>query len=674
MEIDPITLSVINNYLTNTCREMGIAMMKTSYSSIFNEGLDFSCVIFDARGELIAQAEFCPAQLGAIKYTVGWSLEEIGLKTLKPGDVFIQNDPYKGGCHLPEHTVLKPVYFNDKLFGFVANIAHITEIGGKAPGGFAADATDIYQEGLRIPPIKIMEGGKHINDVWKLILSNHRTPSITWGDFHAMIGSLTIAEKRLIGLIDRYGIETINTATGDLLDYSERCMREEIRELPDGESTFEDFVANDGVVRDKKYKIKVTLLVIGDEIIVDYTGSDRQARGPINCTYGVTVSATYNAIFNVTNPGIPHNSGCYRPIHIIAPAGTIVNVTHPAPEVGGNSEIHERIVDVLFGAFSKYVPDRVMASSGGTSCNFLSGGFHPATNKYWTYYHIEGCGWGGQERQDGNDSQCPINGNCRNTPIEVLETKYPYRILDYSLVTDSGGPGKNRGGLASRRIMEVTSPEITVSAMIDRMEVKPFGLFNGKEAAPTGLFIKKHGDKKFRTFSEVFGTVSPNKFSGIRLTAGDQVLIQSAGGGGFGNPLSRDPSIVLRDVENGFVSVDSAFKEYGVEIEKKDGKYIIKKLHRPQDIADLKNLAKPDNITSIIKDLKKIEKGKWVDRSTALYETEGITCDLCGKIIPRKYWKNESRDAAMKFCDSKCYNLYRNYWKPRYEGSVKSIP
>jgi N-methylhydantoinase B/oxoprolinase/acetone carboxylase alpha subunit len=665
--IDSITLNVINNFLTNTCREMGMAMMKTSYSSIFNEGLDFSCVIFDAQGELIAQAEFNPAQLGAIKYTVSWTLEEIGLNTLNPGDVVIHNDPYKGGCHLPEHTVVKPVYFNNELFGFVANIAHITEIGGKAPGGFAADATEIYQEGLRIPPIKIMRGGKHVRDVWKLIMSNHRTPSMTWGDLHAMIGSLTIAEKRLMELVDRYGIATINDATKELLDYSERCMRGEIRELPDGESSFEDYIANDGVVQNKSYKIKVTIVVSDDEMIVDYTGSDKQAMGPINCTYGVTASATYNAVFNVTNPEIPHNSGCYRPIHIIAPAGTVVNVTHPAPEVGGNSEIHERIVDVLFGALSQFVPDRVMASSGGTSCNFLSGGVHPDTNKYWAYYHIEGCGWGGQERQDGNNSQCPINGNCRNTPIEVLETKYPYRVREYNLVTDSGGAGKRRGGLASRRILEVTAPEITVSAMIDRMEVKPFGLFGGKEATSTGLYIKRAGDTDFRTFSEVFGTVSPNKFSGIRVHKGDQILIQSAGGGGFESPQLREPEAVLKDVEDGFVSVNNAFKEYGVEIEEENGKYVIKGLHRESTPNRTAESVKSERAICKINDAVSEKSGKWVERASALYETEGITCDVCGKIMPRKYWMVNYNDAVMKFCDSDCQNMYEIYWKPRYE-------
>ena len=677
--IDAITLNVINNSLTNICREMGIAMMRTSYSSIFNEGLDFSCVIFDARGEMIAQAEFCPAQLGAIKYTVAWTLEELGPGYFQPGDVVIHNDPYRGGCHVPEHMFLKPVYIKDRLFGYVANIGHITEIGGKAPGGFAADATDVYQEGLRIPPIKIMQGGRHVDDVWKLIAANHRTPATTWGDFHAMIGSLSIAERRLVELVDRYGVSTIELAAESILDYSERCMRAEIGEIPDGESSFEDYVANDGVVPDKRYRIRVSLVVNGDEILVDFTGSDRQARGPINCTYGVTASATYNAIFHVTDPEIPHNSGCYRPIRIIAPAATVVNVVHPAPEVGGNSEIHERIVDVLFGALSRFVPDRVMASSGGTSCNFLSGGIHPATRQYWAYYQIDGCGWGGQMRQDGNSAQCPTNGNCRNTPVEVLETKYPFRVLEYRLIPDSGGPGKNRGGLATQKIMEVTAPEVTVSAMIDRMEVSPFGLFDGKEGASTGLYVRPAGASEFRTFCDVFGTVSPNKFSGIRLHRGDRVLIRSAGGGGYGDPLAREPEAVLEDVREGWVSAEAALAEYGLQPAEEGGELTVRASNR-KDSGSEPDPGLPGEIGRAEAfrfnmldsgNAAKLEAaGRWIQRSAALYETEGVTCDLCGKIMPRRFWQVHMKEGAKRFCDSGCHELYRSYWKPRYETQL----
>ena len=320
-----VTQSVIHNRLVMICREMGIAMMKTSYSTIFNEGLDFSCVIFNRDGEMIAQAEFCPAQLGAILYTVRWAIDEYGLENFDPDDVLIHNDPYRGGCHMPEHTIIKPVYYDDELFGFVANIGHVAEIGGMAPGSFAATATEVYQEGLRLPLVKIMRRGEYVQDIWKIILANHRTPRHTWGDFHAMIGSLHIAERRLHELLDQYGVAVINEACTALMDHAERWMREEIRQIPNGEYSFEDCVEDDGATSDPSW-IRVTMVVRDDEIIADFSDSDPQAKGIVNATYGVTASATYNALFHVTDNEIPHNSGCYRPIKIIAPPGTVMNV------------------------------------------------------------------------------------------------------------------------------------------------------------------------------------------------------------------------------------------------------------------------------------------------------------------------------------------------------------
>ena len=371
-----VTQSVIHNRLVMICREMGIAMMKTSYSTIFNEGLDFSCVIFNRDGEMIAQAEFCPAQLGAILFTVRWAIDEYGLENFEPDDVLIHNDPYRGGCHMPEHTIIKPVYYADELFGFVANIGHVAEIGGMAPGSFAATATEVYQEGLRLPLVKIMRRGEYVQDIWKIILANHRTPRHTWGDFHAMIGSLHIAERRLHELLDQYGVPVINEACTALMDHADRWMREEIRQIPNGEYSFEDCVEDDGATNNPTW-IRVTMVVRDDEIIADFSESDPQAKGIVNATYGVTASATYNALFHVTDNEIPHNSGCYRPIKIIAPPGTVMNVQHPAPSVGGNTETHPRIVDIILGALSQVIPERVAAAEGGTSCNFLFGGTPP---------------------------------------------------------------------------------------------------------------------------------------------------------------------------------------------------------------------------------------------------------------------------------------------------------
>lgn len=565
-KIDLVTLSVIHNHQVNICREMGIAMMKTSYSPIFNEGLDFSCVIFSRDGEMIAQAEFNPAQLGAIQYTVGWAIAEYGLDGFEPGDVVIHNDPYRGGAHMPEHTVIKPVYHDGELFGFVANIAHLAEIGGMAPGSFAATATEVYQEGLLLPPVKIMRLGEYVQDIWKIVLANHRTPKNTWGDFHAMIGSLHIAERRLHELLDKYGAEFVNRANTELMDHAERWMREEIRQIPNGEYSFEDCIEDDGVTTDTTW-IRVTMVVRDDEIIADYSDSDPQAKGCVNATFGATASATYNAIFHVTDKEIPHNAGCYRPIRIIAPHGSIVNVKHPGPSVAGNTESHPRMVDLILGAMSKAIPERVAAAEGGTACNFLFGGHHPETGEYYADYHFEGGGWGGRRHMDGNSAVIIPNGNSRNTPVEVFETRYPWLTHSYELVQDSAGAGRHRGGLGTRRVLEVVEPaEITISAVFERMQVSPWGLFGGGDADNSAILVKKKGDDRFRTFSEVYGTVSAAKFANCVVAPGDQVLLQAPGGGGYGEVSLRDPELVLHDVEQGLISEEAAREAYKVAI------------------------------------------------------------------------------------------------------------
>lgn len=565
LAIDQVTLTVIDNYLTTTCREMGVAMMRTAFSPIFNESLDFSCVIFDKRGQLIAQAEFCPSQIGTIKYTIEWMLEELGYDIYKPGDVLIMNDPYRGSGHVPEHTILKAVFHEGEIVAFVANCAHLAEPGAKAPGGLAGDATDIFQEGLRIPPIWLMREGEDQDDIWKLILSNHRTPMVTYGDLKAMIGSVNVAERRLTNLIQSYGLDVLNAATQDLINIAERRMREEIRQIPDGRYTFDDVIEDDGVTAGT-YTIQCEVTVEDDELTADFAGSSAQCVGPMNATYAVTASAVFNALLHLTDPTIPRNEGCYTPIHIVAPPGTIVNCQYPAPLVGGNTEVSPRITDIIFGALSDAIPERVPASLGGTSCCFLFGGKHPDTGQLYSHFHFEGVGWGGRPNKDGNSQVIVINGNCRNTPVEIFENRYPLTIEKYRLLEDSGGPGKNRGGLGIERVFTVQSPEITVSALFNRMEVQPFGLHGGHPGRSSGIYVRRAGETEWQTFKQEFGTTSPSKFSNIVLYQGDQVKIIAPGGGGWGNPLEREPDRVLRDVIEGFVTPEAALQEYGLAV------------------------------------------------------------------------------------------------------------
>ena len=563
--MDQVTLTVIDNYLTSTCRDMGVTMMTTAYSPIFNESLDFSCVIFDPAGQMLAQAEFCPSQIGTIKFTVTWTIAELGLDAFEEGDVVLHNDPYRGSGHVPEHMLLKPVFWEGELVAFVANVAHMSEIGAKTPGGLCGDATEIFQEGLLLPPVKIKRRGEDVQDVWKIVLSNHRTPRVTYGDFRAMMGSLDLAERRVHKLIADYGLGMVREATGDLLVISERRMRAEIEQIPDGTYAFEDAIEDDGIT-DASYPMKLLLTIDGGEVIADFTGSAPQAVGPVNAIYAVTASAIYNAFLHLTDPTIPRNEGCYRPFTIIAPPGTIVNCSFPAPVAGGNTETSPRITDMVFGALQQAIPDRVAASCGGTSSPFLFGGTDPRTGEPYAHFHFEGVGWGGRLGKDGNNMVVTINGNCRNTPVEVFETRYPaFRIDSYRLVTDSGGPGRFRGGLGGERVFTVTVPEVTVSALLNRMKTKPWGVLGGREGAVGGLWVRRAGQESWRTFVEEFGTMSPSKFSGVTLREGDQVMILMPGGGGYGDPRERDRDRVRRDVAEGFISRASAAADYGLE-------------------------------------------------------------------------------------------------------------
>ncbi len=565
--MDSVSLHVLHNALANSAAEMALVMMKTSYSTIFNEGLDFSTVLLDRDGNLIAEKNYTPSMMGAIPHTVRWTIEEFGLDYFKPGDIVVHNDPYRGNCHIPEHMMMKPIFYRGEIVGFAGNIGHVAEVGGMAPGSFASDARDVYQEGLRLPPVKLMQGGEYNQDVWRIILTNHRTPRNTWGDFHAMIGSLNVGERRMQQVIDRYGLDYVREGARELMDYSERRLRAEIAELPDGEYFHEMWVEDDGVT-DRPFPVRVTVVVRGDEVIADFTGSSPQVRGPMNTTFVVVASAVYNAVFCVADPAmaIPRNSGCYRPIKFVAPPGSVVNVQHPGPSVGGNTDTQPKIIDLLLAAFAQAVPERIAAASGGSSSNFLFGGIHPETGQYYSNYHFDGMGTGGTIRKDGNDGEITRHSNCRNTPIEVFEGRYPFRTLDYRLAADSGGPGRHRGGLGLTRTLEVTAPEITLSTLFDRAKIAPWGLFGGSPGGLSTLRIKRAGHDSFQTFPEAFGTISPTKFTNVVLRQGDIVTYTTPGGGGFGPPRERDVEAVVDDVRSGWVSPEAARREYGVAV------------------------------------------------------------------------------------------------------------
>jgi N-methylhydantoinase B/oxoprolinase/acetone carboxylase alpha subunit len=562
-DLDLVTMNVIDSSMVSLCREMGIVLMKTSYSTIFNEGLDFTCALTDTEGNMISVAEFCPAQIGGMPLLIKTCAQEIPLHTVEDGDVIIHNDPYRGGLHVPEHTLFKPFFVDGELMGFCVAIGHVAEVGGMVPGGFAGEATEIFHEGIRMPPVKIRKRNKDVPEVWKLWLANVRTPRHNYGDLRAMIGALDLGEKRIAELIRKYGKAVFRKTCADLMDYSERRMRSEIAGFPDGHYSFEDWVENDGI-EDKPYRLFVTVHVQGDELIADFTGSSAQAKGPINATLGVTLGATYNAVFHLTDPTIPKNSGCFRPLRVVAPPGTVANVNYPAPEVAGNTETHPRLAAIVIGALSQCVPERAMASESGTGGNFVFGGHHPDHDEYYACYDLMSGGWGGRSFADGNDTVICINGNCRFNPTEVFETRFPFVVENYALLRDSAGPGKFRGGLGYQKTLRARGAEITASQCSDRHRVKTWALFGGGQGRNGATLFQQKNRNDWRTTVEAFGKRSTSKFSNIRLMPGDRVRLEVPGGGGYGNPRERDRAMVEEDLREGFISPEAARRDYGL--------------------------------------------------------------------------------------------------------------
>ena len=562
---DPVQLEVTRNSLIGICEEMGVAMLRTSYSTMFNEARDFSCVVFDADGEMIAQGDFCPAHIGAIVHTVEWAIKEIGPDNMSPGDVILHNDPYRGGCHLPEFMTLKPCFYDGQVVAYAANIAHMTDIGGMVPAAFG-DTRNIFQEGLRLPPIKIYREDQPVEDIFAIITSNVRTPKVSRGDLMAMIGSTYLADRRIVGLVKKHGVRRFRELATQIKDVSEVLMRQAVDRLPDGEYVAEGFLEDDGVVPDQPWKIKARVLILGDEIIVDYTGSDSQAAGAINQSFGTTASATYAGVFHMIDEVIPWNHGAYRPIAIVAPPGTIVNVNYPGSCVGGNSDTYPTTVDILLAAFAQ-ASDHSSAADGGT-CGLLGFyGINPDTSEPFVILHHEGMGWGGRRDADGNDAQIVKNGNCLNAPCEVWETRYPVRIDEYSLAEGGAGPGQFRGGHGVQRVWTCLSP-ITVSAHLNRTSTRAWGLKGGADGGTTALLFQRAGENRWQTAREMYGTISDGKFSNVLLEPGDQIMLRTPGGGGYGSPSGRDAEFVLKDVHDLLLDAEAAREIYGVDVDK----------------------------------------------------------------------------------------------------------
>ena len=566
-EIDSATLEIIRNACAAIAEEMNANLIRTGYSPNIKERRDCSCALFDADGEMISQAENMPVHLGAMPFSVAAAIERFPPEELRPGDAVLLNDPFRGGAHLPDLTLVTPVFANGAVVAYAANRAHHADIGGARAGSVAADSTEIYQEGVRIPPIKLYEGGDLNETAMELILANVRTPDERRGDLRAQETANQTGRQRFRELVEKYGVEYLRAALEAIKDYSERRMRTELDALPDGSYRFEDVLDDDGR-GNEDLPVVAAVTIDGDSIAVNFDGTAAQTAGPINAVFAVTASATYYAVRCVTDPDIPPNHGCYRPIEIHAPEQTIVNACPPAAVVGGNLETSQRVTDVVLGALAEATPERVLAGSQGTMNNVTFGGIDPRDGSPYAFYETQAGGFGGRLGKDGMDGVHVHMSNTLNTPIEVLETAYPLRVTRYAFREDSGGVGEFRGGLGLRRDIGVRDAEATFSLLADRRRHAPYGLAGGGEGAPGAAFLFAGAlDARIERASAAGTDDDGERLPGktVReLSPATVVSVRTPGAGGYGDPADRDPEAVVRDVELGKVSAEAAREAYGL--------------------------------------------------------------------------------------------------------------
>ncbi len=552
MPVDSVTLEVVRNACTAVAEEMNATLVRTSYSPNIKDRRDCSCALFDADAEMISQAENIPVHLGAMPYSVAAAIEAFPPDELAAGDAVLLNDPFHGGAHLPDLTLVSPVVVDGEVAAFAANRAHHADIGGSRAGSVAADSTEIYQEGLRIPPVRLFQGGELNEDVMSMVLANVRTPDERRGDLRAQQAANRTADARYRDLVDRHGRETLREAMDEIKDYSERRMRAELAALPDGRWTFEDVLDDDGQGTED-IRIAVAVTVDDDELTVDFAGTADQVPGAVNAPFAVTASATYYAVRCVTDPDIPPNHGAYRPVTIEAPEGSVVNARPPAAVVGGNLEVSQRVTDVLLGAFAAAAPERAVAAGQGTMNSITFGGHDSRTDAAFAFYETLGGGYGGRARADGMDGVHVHMSNTLNTPVEVLETAYPLRVRRYEYRPDSAGPGEFRGGLGLTREIAARTDDTTFSVLADRRRHAPYGVAGGAPGTTGADAVVRDGEE------EHVGAKSTHL-----LAAGDAVRVQTPGGAGYGDPADRDPAAVARDYRHGKVSAARVREAYGL--------------------------------------------------------------------------------------------------------------
>jgi N-methylhydantoinase B len=565
---DPIDFELFKNALFGAADEMALTVFRTTYSGVLKDNMDYSTAIFAGDGTLVAQGLTLPGHLGSMPTAIA-AVKATFAGEVAPGDVYILNDPFRGGMHLPDVFVFQPIFLPPPLpsparggrvgggdgadapIAWAGTVCHHTDVGGRVPGSNASDSTEIYQEGLRIPPLKLYDRGRRNDTLFALIEQNVRVPVKVFGDLRAQLAACHIAEQAILELAARYGGDRLAQYMTELVDYAERMTRAAIRELPDGVYDFLDHIDDDGIDVGRPIPLKVTITKQGDRIAVDWTGSSPQVKGAINNTLSYTKSASYCAIRAILPQNIPTNEGVFRAIAVTAPQGTIANMVLPGA-CAARGLTGFRMVDCMFGALAKMLPDRVFAASDGGNTGVSIGGWHQDRTPF-IYVDFTCCAWGARPYADGLDGNSHIYANMASQPIEVTESEQPLQIAAYEFIQDAMGPGKFRGGAPFRREYRLLADEAVLQVRSDRHAFRPFGLYGGGAGRPSMNWLNPERNP----------APLPSKLT-MTIKRGDLFRHEVAGGGGWGDPSERDPALVLQDVLNEFVSPRSAREDYGV--------------------------------------------------------------------------------------------------------------
>lgn len=559
--LDPVTFEVLKNAFVSVCNEMALAVELSAYSLIISEGRDFSATLYDASGKLVGQGDNdLPSHAGTTPFTVASTIAKVGVERMRPGDVYLMNDPYLGGTHVQDVRLVKPIFHEGAIVAYVATTGHWSDVGGPVAGSFNIEAQEIYAEGMRIPPVLIQRDGELNQDVLELMLANMRVSSERRGDLKAQIAACRAGERRLIELIERYGLATVHRAMDELQDYSERLFRAEIAKVPDGVYDWEDWIDQD-LATGEPVHVKLQMRIEGDRITYDLTGSGPAALSAINCTYPGLVSCLFvstKALF----PHIVMNDGLLRSMEIVAEPGSIVNAQPPYPVGGMAATSFERVIGCLFGVWSLAAPERTIAGHYNI-INISFGGRDPVTKEEFVAYVWSEGGIGARATKDGlNGIMSFFSGSTMNVAVEIRERRAPVTWHAYSFNVDSCGEGEHQGGIGSRRVLHCDIDGMRLSAIGDRERFHPWGLFGGGEAAPQRL-IRRSADLTRETNLGMF-------FSNVPVSAGDTVEYLSTGGGGYGPPRKRSLARIMEDVANEVITLGYARDRYGVVVDAVD--------------------------------------------------------------------------------------------------------